>query len=135
MKNAIAAAAAAVLLASPAFAQTPTGTPPTTSEASAPAADPGPTCSGFAAAPALPDGASATQAQMTAGEAQYQAWGTATLAKLQTCRDEIFAMRAQLTAREQAFNATNSSLRSVTEAWQADVAEFNATRTPPRRGR
>lgn len=130
MKNAI-AAAAVFLLASPAFAQTPTTTP----EAAAPAADPGPTCSGFAAAPALPDGAAATQVQMTEGETQYQAWGTATLAKLQSCRDEIYAMRAQLTAREQAFSGANAALRSVTDAWQADVAEFNATRTPPRRGR
>ncbi|MBY0562848.1 MAG: hypothetical protein K2P58_01580 [Hyphomonadaceae bacterium] len=129
MRRAIVAAAAALLMGAPAFAQTPEA--PATPIAPA---DPGPTCSGFAAAPALPDGASATQPQMTEGETQYQAWGQATLAKLQSCRDEIYALRAQVQAREQAFNATNASLRAVTETWQADVAEFNE-RNPQQRRR
>lgn len=130
MRSAIIAAAAVIMTGAPALAQTPDSTE--TPAATAAAADPGPTCSGFAPTPTLPDGATATQAQMTEGEQLYQGWGQPLLAKLQQCRDEIYALRAQLQAREQAFNATNATLRAVTDAWQADVTEFNA-RTPPRR--
>lgn len=131
MRSAMIAAAAALMMGAPAFAQTET-TPQAPAAPTTPA-DPGPTCSGFAPAPTLPDGATATQAQMTEGEQQYQGWGQAVLAKLQQCRDEIYAMRAQLQAREQAFNNTNASLRAATEAWQADVAEFNERQPRQRR--
>lgn len=129
MRCAMIAAAAVLMAGAPAFAQTPGALE--TPAASSATADPGPTCSGFAPAPTLPDGATATQEQMTAGDQQYQGWGQPLLAKLQQCRDEILAMRAQLQAREAAFNANNTTLRSVSDAWQADVAEFNAR--PPRR--
>ena len=111
MKVLLGAAVAAFLIATSAAAQTPTVTA---------------NCSGFAAAPTLPDGATANSRQMMAGNDQYQAWGTERIAKLQSCRADIDAMRTQLNALEEAFNTANGEIRSVTEAWEAEVAEYNA---------
>ena len=110
MKVLIGAAIAALLIASTAAAQTPA---------------PSPNCSGFTPAPSLPDGATSTRPQMTQGNEQYQAWGTERLAKLQSCRSDIDALRAQLNVLEAAFNSANAELNSVTTNWQAEVAEFN----------
>ncbi|MBL8538004.1 MAG: hypothetical protein JNM59_11430 [Hyphomonadaceae bacterium] len=116
MRLLIGAAMAAALMAAPAVAQT---------NAVAPAAAP-PTCGALAPAPTLPDGATASRAQITQGNETYQSWGSARLAQLTTCRAQIDALRAQLNGLEASYNSGNEELRRVTEAWQADVEEFNA---------
>jgi hypothetical protein len=115
MKYVLGAVAAAALLGTPALAQT---------DAAAPLASAN--CAGFASAPAMPDGASATQAQMNQGNETYQQWGTATHTKLQACRAEIEAIRAQLNTLEAMYNTSVGLLTTVTAAWEADVAEYNA---------
>ena len=110
MKNLLLGAAAAVaLFATPALAQT------------APSAN----CTGFEAAPALPNGAEATERQINAGNEAYQAWGQTRLNKLNACRADIDALRAQLNALEGAYNTANGELASVTQSWQASVAAYN----------
>ena len=84
-----------------------------------------PNCSDFAPVPSLPDGATADRAAIEAGNAQYETWGQARLAKLQLCRAEIEALRTQLVSFEQAYNSNNGELNTVVTNWQAEVAEFN----------
>jgi Skp family chaperone for outer membrane proteins len=98
-----AAAAAFVMAASPAFAQ----------------ATMTPNCTGFEAAPTLPDGATASRAEIEAANTRVQAWAEARRAKLVTCQ-------ADITAMSQTFNATEQERRATTAAWDAEVAEFNA---------
>ncbi|MDZ4690872.1 hypothetical protein [Terricaulis sp.] len=98
-----AAAAAFMLMASPALAQA-------TMTAN---------CSGFDAAPTLPDGATASRAEIEAANTRVQAWNEARRAKLVTCQADINAM-------SQAFNAAEQERRTLATTWDAEVTEFNA---------
>ncbi|WP_135210777.1 hypothetical protein [Vitreimonas flagellata] len=122
MKFLIGVAAATLLMASPALAQTPTA-------ATAPDV-----CVGFAAAPTVPDGATATPEAMSTMDTEFRAWHSAGTAKLQQCRAEVDAMRARLAATETAYNAGVALLNGTRDAWQVEVDEYNA-RAPARRGR
>jgi hypothetical protein len=103
MKFVIGAAAAAVLLAaSPALAQTAaTGN-----------------CSGFEAVPTLPDGATATRAQIEEANTAFTAWDSARQQRQLACRAEI-------EANSQAFNTAEAERRAAQTAWAAEVTEFN----------
>jgi hypothetical protein len=108
MKVLIGAAAAAVMLtAAPAFAQT---------------ANVSPNCTGFDPAPTLPDGATANRDAVEAMSAQLQAWADARRTKLLACQADINAMT-------QAFNTAHAEGQAVTTAWNAEVTEFNARNT------
>ena len=98
-----AAAAAFVLTASPAFAQAALT----------------PNCTGFEAAPTLPDGAAASRAEVEAANTRIQAWAEAGRVKLLACQADVAAMT-------QAFNTAEQQRRAATTAWEAEVAEFNA---------
>jgi len=98
-----AAAAAFVMAASPAFAQAALT----------------PNCTGFEAAPTLPDGATAERSEVEAANTAVQAWAEARRTKLLGCQ-------ADITAMTQAFNTAEQERRAATAAWEAEVAEFNA---------
>ncbi len=98
-----AAAAAFALMVSPAFAQATVSA----------------NCSGFDAAPTIPDGATATRAELEAANAVVQAWVEARTAKLVICQDEVNAM-------SQAFNTAEQERRTFIANWTAEVNEFNA---------
>ena len=119
MKVLIAAAAAAVLIALPAAAQTTTTAPP---------ANPVPpnTCPALPAAPTLPDGATATRAQMTAGNTAYNAWLADFNSKFACYRSAAQAALAVANARTAEHNAGADLLNSTNHNWQAEVAEFDA---------
>lgn len=119
MRVIVGAAAAVLLFSSVASAQTPVS--------------PSTNCTVFAPAPTAPDGATATSAQINAANTEYQAWGNARLAQLQTCRAEYEAIEAQLNLMRDGYNAANEELRTVGEAFQVEVEEFNA-RGASRRG-
>ena len=108
MKVPIGAAAAAVLLtAAPALAQS----------------NMSPNCTAFEPAPTpLPDGATAERAPVEAMSTQVQAWAAARHAKIQACDADIQAMIA---ARDTAAR----EYQTVTAAWTAEVNEFNARST------
>lgn len=104
MKLLIGAAAAAFMLtASPALAQ------------AAMTAN----CSDFEVAPTLPDGATASRAEVEAANTRVQAWVEARRAKLVTCQADINAM-------SQAFNTAEQERRALQTNWDAEVTEFNA---------
>jgi hypothetical protein len=98
-----AAAAAFTLMATPALAQA-------TLTAN---------CTGFEAAPTVPDGATASRADVEAANQRVQAWAEARRAKLVLCQADVNAM-------SQAFNAAEQERRAVTAGWDTEVAEFNA---------
>jgi hypothetical protein len=112
MRVLIGAAVLACALATPALAQ-PQPTLPAN-------------CSGFAAAPTLPDGATDTPAAIQEGNETFTAWHEASMAKLALCRADIEAMRAQVRASEDAYNAVVGQLNATRDAWQVEVTEFNA---------
>ncbi|UPT61594.1 MAG: hypothetical protein M0D54_14435 [Hyphomonadaceae bacterium JAD_PAG50586_4] len=120
MKFLIGAAAATLLMASPALAQTPATAPDV--------------CVGFAAAPSVPDGATATPEAMATMDTEFRAWHGTGSAKLQQCRAEVEAMRARLAATETAYNAGVALLNGTRDAWQVEVDEYNA-RAPARNRR
>jgi hypothetical protein len=110
MRILIGAAVAALLLASPALAQE-----------AAPSA-----CAGFAAAPTLPDGATANAAAITTGDATFRTWHTAGAEKLVQCRAEVEAARARVRDLEALHNTAADQLNGTRDAWQVEVNEYNA---------
>lgn len=108
MKVLIGAAAAAVLLtAAPAFAQT----------------NMSPNCTGFEPAPTpLPDGATAERAAVEEMNTRIQAWADAR-------RDKLLACQADINAMSQALNTALQERQATTTAWNAEVTEFNARST------
>lgn len=105
-----AAAAMALLVASPALAQTTT---------SACAVQAAPT-------PALPDGATVTNDAMQAAHAQMSAWAATRQGQLQACRAEIEAMRAQLNGLETTYNQSVGELNTAVAAFAVETEEYNA---------
>lgn len=117
MKFLIGVAAATLLMASPALAQTP---------------DLPESCTGFAAAPTLPDGATADREAIAAADAQFREWHGAGSTKLTQCRAEVEAARARVAAMETAYNAAVAQLNGTRDTWVVEVEEFNA-RSPRQR--
>jgi septal ring factor EnvC (AmiA/AmiB activator) len=109
MKVLIGAAAAALLLATPALAQTPQAAG---------------ACGSFAAAPSLIDGANANRDQMTSKNEEVTAWATARQQQEATCQQEINTMRTQLEAMVSAFNTSGQERVTVVQNWNAEIAEF-----------
>lgn len=120
MRLLIGAAAAALLFASPALAQT----------ATIPAS-----CAGFEAAPATPDGAVANSREMQEGATRFDAWRAAREQKLATCQADAAALRAQLEATVAAFNAAGTERVTAVTAWNAEIEEFNARGSTNNRSR
>jgi len=105
-----AAAAMALLVASPALAQTTTGA-----------------CAVQAApAPAAIDGATVTNEAMQAAHGAMAAWAATRQAQVQACRAEIEAMRAQLNGLETGYNASVAELNAAVAAFATETEEFNA---------
>jgi hypothetical protein len=122
MRVLLGAAVAALLLASPAAAQTD----------AAPAAA---SCGSVAPAPASqPDGATADRAVVEAYTTQFNAWVEATNLVLSCKRTRAEEALARANALTGEFNTENTTLRSAIDTWTAEVAEFNA-RAPARRQR
>lgn len=128
MRLIVGAAIAALVLAGSAAAQT--------TETPAPAAPAGPpaqtACAAIPPAPTLPDGATATAAQITAGNEAFNQWMAAVNPTLTCRRDEAQAVLARGNSLREQFNASAQSITAVREGWVADVAEYQARN--PRRG-
>jgi hypothetical protein len=110
MKVLLGAAAAALLLASPAHSQAPELTS---------------NCTGFPPGPSMPDGATANHEQMTAAGEAVQTWRIDRDGKLAQCLADINALRAQLNALEGAYNAIATERNNLIAAWNQEVTEFN----------
>lgn len=116
MKILLGAAVAALLLATPAVAQD------TTAPA---AADATSSCAALAAPPTFPDGATAQFDDMEQGNLAYRSWAQSNRTILECRLAEVEAAQARYQALRQTYNAGAEQLRTVTTAWEADVAEFN----------
>lgn len=117
MKILLGAAVAAVLLATPAMAQTdpaPGAAPNTTA------------CGALTPPPTLPDGATADREAMEAANNAYRTWGEAYRTVLQCRRAEVESLQARYQALRAEYNTGAELLNSTNTAWEADVAEFNA---------
>lgn len=121
MKLLIGAAAAALLFAGTATAHT--ATPPL----------PPSRCGAPPTAPTLPDGATASSAQVEAGNTAYNTWAPLMQANVQCRRAEAEEMRAQADARTTEYNGLASQLTTTVSSWQAEVAEYNARGQQPAR--
>lgn len=108
MKFLFGATAALVLMAAPAFAQT---TPALPSQCS------------FTAVPAIPDGARATNQQMTQARDALQAWTTTRQTEIDACDAAARALDEQAKAAAAAHNAalaeTNAAIQRFTQANEA----------------
>lgn len=122
MRLPIVAAVAAFLMAAPAMAQTETTTPPGDT---APLAQS--ECGAAAPAPAdLPDGASATRAQLEAATERFNAWAAAQSTHLACRRAEAQAAMARADSLARQYNELTRAGQAASAAWQAEVEEFNA---------
>ena len=117
MKLVLGAAIAALLIATPAMAQTD---PAATAAANATS------CGAIEPPPTLPDAATANREAMDAGNTAFNTWGQANQVVLQCRRAEVEALQARYQALRAEYNAGAEQLRNVNTAWQAEVAEFNA---------
>lgn len=111
------AAAAALLMAPAAVAQT------------IPAA-----CVFSAQAPAVPDGTTATNAQMTEAREALLQWRSVRSVEVAACKTALDQVRAQLNAVEAAYNQGVTESNTATDRFTAENAEYTARARPRREG-
>ena len=127
-------AAAALLFAATAAAQTGS-TAPATSATPTPPAPPS-ACGELQPAPPQPDPAHVTPAQMTHANQAYEAWGADMHAKLLCRQNEARALIAQAQAAQTAYNAQAAAFTNAVNSWNAVAAAYNAQHgAPPRSDR
>lgn len=128
-----AAAFAAVALTGVAFAQD--AAPPAEAPAAAPAANAPAApaqaeaasfvtaCPALPAPPPLPDGATARERDMAAGEAALQTWNAAYVGIINECRrPEVLSIQAEMEAAVAAARAAQARYGAAVAAYQADAA-------------
>ncbi len=119
MKLLFGAAVAAMLIATPALAQTPPSSASNCPQAGEP--------------PTLPDGATADRNEVEAANERYTTWAQGVSESLTCMRAEAEALHQQWQARVSAHNEAAETLRATTASWEAEVQEFNE-RNPRRTG-
>jgi hypothetical protein len=117
-------ALAALIIATPAMAQT---------EPAAPADAAATACGATQAPPTLPDGATADNDAMHAANAAYESWAEANRAVLQCRRIEVEGLNARVAALRAEYNAGVDRMNATIAAWEADVTEYNERNQERRR--
>lgn len=112
MKVLLGATAALALMAAPAFAQT---TPALPSQ-----------CSNFTAAPEVPDGARATNQQMTQARTALDAWRVTRESELNACVAVVRALDAQAQAAGTAQDAARAETNEVINRFTVENQEYSA---------
>jgi len=119
MKFASCAAAAVLMFASQALAET----------ATAPAKPVPPSrCGEVPASPPVPDGATVDRKAMAAANQAYTVWATAAKAVLDCRRAEVEEVRAREAALTAEYNAGVDQLNGVANAFVAEAEKFNKRR-------
>ena len=113
-------AAAALLFAASAAAQT-ASTPATPTPPAPPSA-----CGEATPAPAQPDMAHVTSAQMNNANRAFEAWANETRTKLQCRQNEVRTLATQAAAAEQAYNAQAASFNTSVNSWNAATTAYNS---------
>ena len=116
MKLLIGGTAVAMLLAGAAFAQTEPAAPV------APAANS--QCADVGSEPTLPDGTSANNRAMMAGDTAYQAWAQTARASLQCRRSELDLLRAREQALVEESNTLAARVNGLSERWVASRTAY-----------
>lgn len=83
-------------------------------------------CGAIQPAPHLPDPASASRDQMTAGMTAFQTWSADTHTKLECQRVEVEQLTAQAQAARDAYNASAGQYNTVVDGWTRSVTAFNS---------
>ena len=117
MKVLMIVAAALVCFAASATAQT---SPPADNAVTPPSA-----CGPLTRPPAIPDGATADNEAMTAGNAAFLAWAQPEQQSLACRRAEIEAAHARWQALSNEYNAGAQTLNTANAAWEAELAQYN----------
>ncbi|MEZ5960219.1 MAG: hypothetical protein R3C30_07280 [Hyphomonadaceae bacterium] len=112
MRFLLGATAALMLMAAPAVAQT---TPPSQ-------------CN-FTAPPTIPDGARATNQQMSDARTALEAWRTTREAELAACNAAAQALQAQAQAAASAHNAGLAETNATIQAFGVENSEYGARGT------
>lgn len=116
--RALVVSAALFLLAASASAQT--------NAAAETAPNPPSTCGTLVAAPSMPDGATANNEAMNAGNAAFLAWAQSQQQVLACRRAEIDAAHARWQALAVEYNAGAQALNAANTARDAELAQYNA---------
>jgi hypothetical protein len=90
-------------------------------------------CAAIVQSPAPPDGATATQAQMTAAAAAFEAWRVTEQTTLDCRRAEAELLRLQATARAEEYRAAQADNVARAAAFQAQIQVFEARPARSRR--
>ncbi|MGD9967011.1 MAG: hypothetical protein AB7T59_10850 [Hyphomonadaceae bacterium] len=80
----------------------------------------------FSPAPAIPDGATASNAVMSAAREALQQWRAARAAELAGCKTAMDQAHAQLNAIERAHNQAVTETDDAIERFTEENAEYNA---------
>lgn len=119
MKFVLGAAAAVMLMAGVALAQT---------ETPAPAAPAGPpavsSCAAVPAEPTVPDGATATNEQVNAFNTAYQAWAATATSAIACRRAEVQSTQAAAQSLLEQHNALAQRINALAANWQTESAEY-----------
>jgi hypothetical protein len=94
---------------------------------------PASSCPAIVQAPEPPDGATATQAQMTAAVAAFEAWRASEQATLDCRRAEADTLRLQAQARADEYRAAQADNTARAAAFQAQIDIFQARPARSRR--
>ena len=94
---------------------------------------PGSACAAIVQSPAAPDGATATQAQMTAAAAAFEAWRVTEQTTLDCRRAEADALRLQAQARAEEYRAAQADNVARAAAFQEQIRIFEARPARSRR--
>ena len=121
MKVLLGATAAFMLMAAPTLAQTTPAAPPAQ-------------CN-FTAAPAIPDGATATNTAMQNAREALEAWRATRQTELAACNAAAQALQAQAQAAAAAHNAAATDTDATINRFVAENTEYNARGNTGRRER
>lgn len=99
----------------------------------APAAVPPSACAATTQSPAAPDGATATEAQMRAAVAAFEAWRVTEQTTLDCRRAEAEALNAQAASRASEYRAAQADNTARAAAFQEQIGIFQARPARSRR--
>lgn len=121
LKALLAATSAFMMIASPVLAQTTVVAPPTQ-------------CN-FTPAPAVPDGATATNTAMQRARDALETWRATRQTELAACNSAAQTLQAQAQAAAAAHNAAATEADATITRFIAENTEYNARGAAPRRDR
>ncbi|MGQ0533140.1 MAG: hypothetical protein ACT4OF_10700 [Caulobacteraceae bacterium] len=91
-----------------------------------------PACASFTPAPAIPDGATATNAAMNSAREALQQWRTTRAAEIAACKGALDQVQAQLNTIQVAHNQAVTETDAAIAQFAAENAEYTERGRPRR---